>query len=176
VVKLSGEESIPASTPTPGAPGQEKFTFTATGNGQAAITLNYIRPWETDVDPAETRVINIIVSPNGTSKKIESDIPPSSLEIYSGDKFVFYIESNPSTGYTWQMASGTDENVVELSSQETIPAPATTPTPVVGAPGQEKFTFTATGKGLAAITLNYVRPWETDVAPANTRIINVKVK
>jgi inhibitor of cysteine peptidase len=180
VVKLSSQELIqPPQTTTPpivGAPGQQKFTFTAVAKGQTIITLNYARPGEKDVPPAKTQIINATVLPTGTSIKIESSIPPSSLQIYTGDQFVFYIESNPSTGYTWQMASGIDESVVKLSSQELIQPPQTTTPPIVGAPGQQKFTFTAVAKGQTIITLNYARPWEKDVPPAKTQVINATVK
>jgi inhibitor of cysteine peptidase len=180
VVKLNSQvfiEKPSTTTPAPvGVPGKDKFAFTATGAGQVAITLNYVRPWETDVAPARTQVISVTVTQPGSLKEIESDIPPSSLEIYTADRFIFSIESNPSTGYTWQVAPGLNENVVKLSSQEYIATPSTTTPPPVGVPGKDKFAFTAIGAGHATITLNYVRPWETDVDPEQTVVISVTVK
>lgn len=172
VVKLSSQENIqpPASTtPRPvGMPEIQKFTFAATGQGQTTITLNYVHPWEKEAAPAKTQVINVAVSPTVT---------PPSMVLHVGEQIVFSLESNPSTGYKWAMAPGTDENVVKLSSQEYIqpPAPTTTPPPV-GAPGSERFTFTGTGKGRTTVTLNYVRPWEKDAVPAKTQAFNVIVE
>ncbi len=47
---------------------------------------------------------------------------------------------------------------------------------VVGAGGKQtlKFSVTATGKG--DLSLNYVRPWETGVAPAETFKVEVESK
>ncbi len=82
-----------------------------------------------------------------------------------GDEFVLTLESNPSTGYLWQLAERPDENVVRLVGSE---YKAASDAHRVGAGGNEVWTFRATGKGRTAINLIYVRPWEKDVPPART--------
>ena len=45
---------------------------------------------------------------------------------------------------------------------------------MVGAPGEELWTFTAVAEGETEIVLEYVRPWETDEAPEETVTIQGK--
>ena len=44
-----------------GVGGHEVWTFQATGQGQTAIALQYLRPWEKDVPPIRTNVFTVIV-------------------------------------------------------------------------------------------------------------------
>ncbi|MBU4198578.1 MAG: protease inhibitor I42 family protein [Verrucomicrobia bacterium] len=44
-----------------GGGGHEVWIFKAIGQGQAAISLKYVRPWEKDVAPARTNVFTVIV-------------------------------------------------------------------------------------------------------------------
>ena len=67
----------------------------------------------------------------------------TSSPIYVGinDEFVIALEANHTTGYSWQLAEEVDENILSLESVEYEAGD----TEVVGAPGEEKWTFKAKG-------------------------------
>jgi len=88
-----------------------------------------------------------------------------------GDEFVLTLESNPTTGYQWQVADKLDGKIVRLISSE-YKAPDTK---LVGAGGNEVWTFRAEGRGKTAINLIYVRPWEKDTPPAKTATVTIVV-
>ena len=81
------------------------------------------------------------------------------------------LESNPSRGYSWELAGPLDEAIVTSlgSDHEAADGDA------VGAPGTQDLSFKAVGAGTTTIALQYVRPWETDVAPAETKDYAVNV-
>lgn len=85
-----------------------------------------------------------------------------SVVVAKGASIVVSLESNPSTGYVWQVGKN-DNTVLKL-----IGAPAFEPgvNQMPGAPGHQLFKFEAVATGSDAIELGYVRPWEKDIAPA----------
>ena len=60
-LELVLEEYVMESSALPGAPGQQNFTFHAVKKGSTEITLHYVRPWETGVDPIQTVKVKVIV-------------------------------------------------------------------------------------------------------------------
>ncbi|MCM8790478.1 MAG: protease inhibitor I42 family protein [Candidatus Omnitrophica bacterium] len=64
--------------------------------------------------------------------------------------------SNATTGYSWQVISPTDTKILRKYYSVYNPAAAG----LVGAPGQQIFTFRAIAPGTAVIKLVYLRPWE----------------
>jgi len=108
-------------------------------------------------------------------KKYDKDAEQP-IEVEAGLEFALVLESNPTTGYSWQLAEPLDEDVVELVSSEfEKKTPEESEGEIVGAPGEEVWTFEAIAEGETEITLEYVRPWETDVAPEETVTFEVKV-
>lgn len=90
----------------------------------------------------------------------------------TGETFVLTLDSNPSTGYQWQLATAPDATIVKLvRSEYTAPA-----TQRVGAGGEEVWTFQAVGTGHTTVTLKYVRPWEGNVAPVDQRTFTITVR
>jgi C1A family cysteine protease/PKD repeat protein len=88
-----------------------------------------------------------------------------------GDVLVLNLESNPSTGYGWQVR-GLDARILrQLDATEWLPD-----TPgKLGGPGTEVLRFAATGRGRATLDLVYARPWETAAAPAKSFSLEVNV-
>ena len=73
-----------------------------------------------------------------------------------------HLESNPSTGYMWELSAMSTPGVVELvdstfedSSDDDI----------VGAPGTEVFTFQAAAAGAGELRLEYLRSFEDPPVP-----------
>ena len=89
----------------------------------------------------------------------------------AGENFIITLESNPTTGYSWQLAKPLDEKIVQLVGSEYVPSK----TDLVGAGGMEKWTFLAVKKGTTRVSLKYVRPWEKDKPPAEENTFLIKV-
>jgi len=92
----------------------------------------------------------------------------------AGQKLVVRLESNPSTGYTWEVVGvprvleGPAAPIHEQNSEAEG---------VVGAAGTDVFTFTAsqdTGEG--TLVLAYRRPWEKDVPAEAEFVLEVIVR
>lgn len=93
------------------------------------------------------------------------------IEVAVEREFSVTLPSNPTTGYHWELAAALDEGIVKLVNS-TYQAPATD---LLGAGGEEIWTFKAVGRGETVIELKYVRPWEKDVAPADRASFRVTV-
>ena len=61
IVVLVTNDYIHPDTRLVGAGGNEVWVFKAVGQGQAEISLKYVRPWEKDRPPAETNVFRVVV-------------------------------------------------------------------------------------------------------------------
>ena len=97
------------------------------------------------------------------------DAKPVSAAV--GKQFKITLPSNPTTGYSWRLARPLDEAKVKLVTNTYRRAE----TKLIGAAGQEIWTFKAVGTGNTTIVLQYVRPWEKGARPAQTTNVPVTV-
>lgn len=88
-----------------------------------------------------------------------------------GDALAVRLESNPSTGYSWELADTETEAFLELLSME-FEEPEDPE--LVGAPGVDIFDFEAIDEGAGILRLEYVRSFEGPVVPA--RVIEYIVR
>jgi len=79
----------------------------------------------------------------------------TTIEVTSGDDFAVELESNASTGYQWTATSSDEAVVREESSEYVEPS-----TDALGAPGEQRFVFSAGNAGTATLTLLYSRSFE----------------
>jgi inhibitor of cysteine peptidase len=93
------------------------------------------------------------------------------VELSVGQSLVVTLESNASTGYSWALVQNSDDSVLNKTGNKYI-APQTS---LVGAGGNEEWTFKALKKGTSTISLGYSRPWES-TPPAETFDLTVVVK
>ncbi len=82
---------------------------------------------------------------------------------------VVNLESNPSTGYGWEV-QGFNQAVLRQVGREWVPSSR-----LLGAPGMTVLRFVGVGKGEVTLQMSYRRPWEK-VAPARTFSIRVQVE
>ena len=108
----------------------------------------------------------------GRSAPREYTSSATPIDVQVGEQFVITLESNPTTGYSWQLGSPLDESVVKLVGSE-FKQPDTK---LIGAGGKESWTFQGVGPGRTSIRLDYVRPWETNVPPARSETFVVNVR
>jgi inhibitor of cysteine peptidase len=81
-----------------------------------------------------------------------------------GVPFTITLDSNPTTGYSWDLAQPIDPNVLDLVDHhyqraDSPPAAPGAP-PVAGRGGTELWTFEPLCAGFTTVVLRYRRPWE----------------
>jgi len=80
------------------------------------------------------------------------------FEIDTGDSFTVALCSNQTTGFQWsESAQIDDETIVEQTNHKFI---SPEEQQIVGAAGQEVWTFQALQEGTTTISMEYRRPWE----------------
>ena len=103
--------------------------------------------------------------------------PFSTVQAYAGGVFSAEMETNPSTGYSWQITNAQDLKYVKLTSSDVMTKK--TDPELAGAPALQRFEF-AVNPGTAGKTetvrFAYFRSWETGVAPAEQKIYTIEIK
>jgi inhibitor of cysteine peptidase len=99
--------------------------------------------------------------------------PGRTIETSPGKTFQIVIDSNPTTGYHWEIVGELDKNVIEFVSKE---YQSTSAPGMVGGGGLDTWTFKAIAVGEAEITLGSYPPSDTDADPAQTQVFHVSVK
>jgi len=122
------------------------------------------------------------VTPGGDEGSTEDELRSLSLSesdngktvtVTEGQNLVVKLQSNPSTGYKWNVAS----------TDRTFGYPATTQflknSDAVGSGGIERLSWKTKSPlsmvGEHKVTLEYKRPWETNASPAKTFKFTVKI-
>jgi inhibitor of cysteine peptidase len=96
------------------------------------------------------------------------------VELAKGDKLLVKLPANPTTGFTWVVASG-ESDTLRAKGKPAYEA-ADKDKKVVGGGGTQTFTFDAGSAGEVEIVLHYKRPFEKDKEPAKTYKFKVIVK
>lgn len=100
-------------------------------------------------------VAGLVVVAGCAGKKVYgADTSP--IETTVGQDIVIALESNPTTGYGWQVGGRVDPAIVALISSDYEPSPST----ALGTGGHQRWTFRTVGRGTTTIRLDYARPWE----------------
>ncbi len=127
-----------------------------------------------------TTLPNVFVGGTSPNQPAESSVDKtltnadnkSEVALQVGDTLTVELNSNPSTGYSWQIST-VDAKVLQPVGEPQFSLGNKTPVP--GAGGTQTFTFNAVGKGKTTLTLIYVRPWETTVTPTPNDVWSVNV-
>ncbi len=94
----------------------------------------------------------------------------SEVALGSGEQFEIHLESNPSTGYSWEVSAMTSPGIVALDAR-TYVEPGSE---VVGAAGTDVFVFTAASEGAGVLRLEYVRAFEDPIVPE--RVVELVIR
>ena len=94
------------------------------------------------------------------------------IVVMPGEEFTVCQDSNPSTGYQWQLVEPGNEAVVKVVNKEFVSPAKRLP----GSGGKDVWTFKAVGRGTTRIVLRYVRPWEKGTPPAKEVTYTVEVQ
>jgi inhibitor of cysteine peptidase len=89
-----------------------------------------------------------------------------------GQTLLVVLEANPTTGYTWTVASAPE--FLKSEGEPTFESEGASG--VAGAGGKQTLKFSVTAAGKGTLNLAYLRPWETGVAPAKTFKVDIDAK
>lgn len=104
--------------------------------------------------------------------------PEQVINTTVNQEFIIALDSNPSTGYTWEASY--DKSMLGLEKEWYIPkfpmpGPSLVPVPVVvGAGGTQYYQFKALKVGQTEITVTYKRSWETEYAEQKAFAVDIK--
>jgi len=111
--------------------------------------------------------------PPAESVEVNEDNNGGQFELERGQILVVTLESNPSTGYKWELAEQSKSILLQLGEVEFKSSDTGDP-PTVGAGGWEIFRFRAVSTGQMPLLFFYHRSWE-DAEFLNTFSIQVTV-
>ena len=93
------------------------------------------------------------------------------VDIKQGQTLELEVDSNPTTGYSWDVTSSVNAGVLRQKRKyKYIPE-----SDLVGAGGIQIFYFEGLQRGTAELTFEYRRPWEKDKEPARKCLVRVNV-
>lgn len=118
-------------------------------------------------------VVLLLSACSGSKAELKPSDPNTTIQVEAGKEFTIVLESNPTTGYHWQIVGDLDGAVVEFVSQD---YQSTSDPGLVGGGGLDIWTFKAVGAGEATITLGNYPPSNDPVDPAETQTFTVNVK
>ena len=107
------------------------------------------------------------------SVSVDASYSGKTVEVGIDGSVVVTLESNSSTGFSWELTKISDETVLKQVDQKYEGHGAGAPP---GAGGQEVWTFKALKKGTSSISMEYSRPWEGGEKAAETFNLTVVVK
>jgi len=93
------------------------------------------------------------------------------IDIGVNQEFTIALNSNPTTGYSWQESY--DESVLELVEKSYRPGAKAEPE-VVGAGGTEYFQFKALQPGETELVMTYKRSWEEEYLEQLAFTVNIE--
>ena len=93
------------------------------------------------------------------------------LNLRVGDGVKLSLPENPTTGYRWEFLAKAEPVCVIVSDAYVSGAEGG-----IGSGGSHIWVFRAVDRGTGDVSLVYRRPWEKDVAPAQTFRMTVVVK
>jgi inhibitor of cysteine peptidase len=120
---------------------------------------------DVDADRGADRSAEVALSAEDSGARAELD---------AGDLLVVTLESNPTTGYAWEV-SEVDKAVLAQVGEAEFQEAAQEGEQLVGAPGVQTFRFVA-ARGETTLALVYRRSWEKDVEPLQTFTVEVVVR
>jgi inhibitor of cysteine peptidase len=98
----------------------------------------------------------LIAGCGGKSEPSSYSDPSQPIKVKAGSEFVIALESNPTTGYSWEENS--DSTLVQLTGQEYKPDEAEEQ--VTGSGGTDYFTYKALQAGETMIEMIHGQHWD----------------
>ena len=143
--------------------GCEIWEFKAEQAGETDISLFYARSWE-DKDPANSFNLHVIIgaaSPRlaaGDQFNLTEADNGKNIEVQTGDIIRITLESNITTGYSWENADKVDKDILALNANDYVSDP--NPEEMDGVGGNTVIVYRALKPGKAKIDLVYLQSWD----------------
>jgi inhibitor of cysteine peptidase len=120
-------------------------------------------------------LLTLLLTSCGSSSDVNLDLNDSGsqVEVEKGQVLVISLESNPSTGYSWDVMEIDESILKQVGESEFISSQSGD---IVGAGGVEVLRFETTGVGTTYLELGYRRVWEEDVEPLMLFTLSVVVR
>ena len=120
-------------------------------------------------------LLTLFLSGCNSSNEVKLDIGDdgSQVEVKKGQVLVISLESNPTTGYAWEVMKINETMLVQVGEAEFTSSQSGD---VVGAGGVEVLRFKTVGVGTTYLELGYRRFWEEDVAPLVIYSLSIVVR
>jgi inhibitor of cysteine peptidase len=163
-----GDGPVVKALPAEGAAeaGFETLRFRAASEGAAGLGLVCRKASDPSAAPAALFRVQLEVKEMMVRRRgllLEEPDSGSIIYLTQGDALSVRLPANPSTGFTWSVASTAS---ILASAGDTRFEPPPTPRP--GAGSFQTFDFRVAGSGAALLQLVYRRPNEKDAPPART--------
>lgn len=113
----------------------------------------------------------------GEAEQIDLDASYNGQEIDAavGELLIITLESNPNTGFRWELSEPINESLLALIDSRYEPG-GNAEQSMVGTGGNEVWTFEALTNGVAKISMEYSRPWEGGEKAVKTLEVTVTIK
>ena len=166
MLETSGESEFEADPHREGEAGYggcEIWKFKAEQSGETDISLFYARSWE-DKEPAKTFKMHVVIgaaSPRiaaGDKFNLTEADNGKNIEVHTGDIIRITLESNITTGYSWENADKVDKDILALDTNDYVSDP--NPEELDGVGGNTVIVYRALKPGKAKIDLVYLQSWE----------------
>jgi predicted secreted protein len=118
-------------------------------------------------------ILVFILSACAGTSQLEITDPAAAIETQSGSEFQIVIESNPTTGYHWEIVGDLDASLVEFVGRDYV---STSEAGLAGGGGVDIFTFKAVSSGSATIVLGSYPPSNDPVDPEQTVSFTVNIQ
>ena len=110
-----------------------------------------------------------------TEIKLDANDNGRRIELEKGQVLVITLESNPTTGYRWEVVEFEEPILQQMGEAEFKQSDPREPPPP-GTGGWETFRFEATSAGQMTLKLVYHRPWEEGEEPLETFSLQVVIR
>ena len=166
MLETSGESEFIANPHREGEAGYggcDIWKFKAEQSGETELSLFYARSWE-DKEPAKTFRLHVVIgaaSPGiapGDKFDLTEQDNGKNIEVHPGDIIRITLESNITTGYSWENADKVDKNILALDTNDYISDP--NPEELDGVGGSTVIVYRALKPGKTKIDLVYLQSWE----------------
>jgi inhibitor of cysteine peptidase len=120
-------------------------------------------------------VVALLAACGARDMSVGRDKNGGKVDLTTGETLVISLDSNPTTGYSWEIQE-TDATLLNLKGYPEFVQQPNNGALVVGAGGTQVFRFEALKTGSTTLTLVYHRPFEKNVAPVDTYSLTVNIK
>jgi inhibitor of cysteine peptidase len=124
-----------------------------------------------DVSPPEETPVPQQIKIETSLQPGEPTQPAGVMDLRVGDTLELAFESNPTTGYQWEVTELNPDVLRPLGEEFVAPA-----SDLLGAPGKQFFRFEAVAPGETPLKLIYHRSFEPEVPPEQTYQVRIFVK